>query len=81
MAPFGEADKFVICGVAALVRDGPAIGGRTTPCVVARDRAAMRGRPLSLAAHCIGRLHQCNESTRMSSSSMVARVGVERLME
>src|SRR5262249_32418791 len=41
LAPFGEADKFVIGAVQTLLQDGISIGGRTHPAqVVARDSQA-----------------------------------------
>ncbi len=54
LAPFGEADKFVIGGVQTLLKDGIAIGGRTHPVqVVIRDSQSNPNRAGEVAADLI----------------------------
>ena len=54
LAPFGEADKFVISGIQALLKDGIAIGGRTHPVqVVVRDSQSNPNRAGEVAADLI----------------------------
>ena len=54
LAPFGEADKFVIAGVQALVKDGVAIGGKKHPVqVVVRDSQSNPNRAGEVAADLI----------------------------
>jgi branched-chain amino acid transport system substrate-binding protein len=54
LAPFGEADKFVIAGVQARLKDGLAIGGRTHPVqVVVRDSQSNPNRAGEVAADLI----------------------------
>ena len=54
LAPFGEADKFVIGGVQALLKDGIVIGGRKHPAqVVVRDSQSNPNRAGEVAADLI----------------------------
>ena len=54
LAPFGEADKFVIGGIQTLLKSGLAIGGRTYPVdVVVRDSQSNPNRAGEVAADLI----------------------------
>src|SRR5262249_61324821 len=54
LAPFGEADKFVIGAVQSLLRDGLAVGGRKHPVqIVVRDSQSNPNRAGEVAADLI----------------------------